>query len=160
MPANWPRLEVTFLVDENGILSVSAYEHRSNAEARIDVRPSYGLTDDEVERMVIESFEYAEEDLHQRQLIEARTDADQDLQALSKLLPNAEQFARDGKLGTSELEHIRDSLEALKRVRDGDDFRLIRQHNEALQGAARNLTALIMDQAARHALQGQTLEEA
>jgi molecular chaperone DnaK len=160
MPANWPRLEVTFLVDENGILSVSAYEHRSNAEARIDVRPSYGLTDDEVERMVIESFEHAEEDLRQRQLVEARGDADQDIQAIAKLLPDAEGFDRAGQLPAADLERIRAALAALKEARDGDDFRLIRTRDEALQHAARNLTALIMDQAARHALQGQTLEEA
>ena len=160
MPANWPRLEVTFLVDENGILSVSAYEHRSEAEARIEVRPSYGLTDDEVERMVIESFEYAESDLYARQLVEARSDADQNMQAALKQLPEAEEFARAGRLPAGDVAAIRSAVDALREVRDGDDFRLIRQRNEELDYAARNLVQIVMDQAAQAALKGRTLDEA
>ncbi len=160
MPANWPRLEVTFLVDENGILSVSAYEHRSEAEARIEVRPSYGLTDDEVERMVIESFEHAEEDLRHRQIVEARTDADQNLQAALKQLPEAEEYARAGLLPPGDVQAIRTAIDALRAVRDGEDYRLIRRRNEELDHAARNLVQIIMDRAARVALQGRTLDEA
>src|SRR5438045_6795895 len=76
MPAGLPRIEVKFLIDANGILHVSAREQRSGKEAEIQVQPSYGLTDDQVENMIIESFDQAEEDFRQRQIIEARSEAE------------------------------------------------------------------------------------
>src|SRR5580700_9542518 len=84
MPAGLPRIEVKFLIDANGILRVSAREQRSGKEAEIDVRPTYGLTDEQVENMLLESFDYAEEDFRQRQVIEARREADTILSALVK----------------------------------------------------------------------------
>ncbi len=76
MVAGMPRIEVKFLIDANGILRVSAREQRSGQEAEIDVKPTYGLTDEQVENMLLESFDYAEEDFRQRQIIEARREAD------------------------------------------------------------------------------------
>ena len=76
MPAGMPKIEVTFLIDANGILQVHAKELRTGKEAAIEVRPTYGLTEAEVERMVEESFEHAEADVSARLLIEARTEAD------------------------------------------------------------------------------------
>ena len=76
MPAGLPRIEVRFQIDANGILSVAARELRTGVEQAIDVKPSYGLTDDEVERMLIESFEHAEADFDARLLIEARNEAE------------------------------------------------------------------------------------
>ena len=70
MTAGMPRIEVKFLIDANGILHVTAREQRSGQEAEIEVQPSYGLTDEQVERMLLESFDYAEEDFRQRQVIE------------------------------------------------------------------------------------------
>ena len=84
MPAGLPRIEVKFLIDANGILHVSAREQRSGKEAEIEVQPSYGLTDEQVENMILESFDYAEEDFAQRQLIEARNEAKTILTALDK----------------------------------------------------------------------------
>ena len=84
MPAGLPRIEVKFLLDANGILHVSAREARSGKEAEIEVQPSYGLTDEQVESMILESFDYAEEDFRQRQVIEARNEADTILAALEK----------------------------------------------------------------------------
>ena len=84
MPAGLPRIEVRFLIDANGILHVSAREQRSGKEAEISVQPSYGLTDDQVENMILESFDYAEEDFRQRQVIEARNEANTILTALEK----------------------------------------------------------------------------
>src|SRR5205814_2247292 len=81
MPAGVPRLEVTFLIDANGILSVTARELRTGKESSIEVKPSYGLTDEEIEQMLIDSFELAEEDLARRQLVDARVEADQVLLA-------------------------------------------------------------------------------
>ena len=76
MPAGIPRIEVKFLIDANGILHVSAREQRSGKEAEIEVQPSYGLTDEQVENMILESFDTAEEDFRQRQVIEARNEAE------------------------------------------------------------------------------------
>ena len=85
MPAGLPRIEVKFLIDANGILHVSAREQRSGKEAEIEVQPSYGLTDEQVESMILESFDSAEEDFRQRQLIEARNEAETILSALEKV---------------------------------------------------------------------------
>ena len=76
MPAGMPKIEVTFLIDANGILQAHAREIRTAKEASIEVRPTYGLTEDEVARMVEESFAHAEEDVNARLLIETRTEAD------------------------------------------------------------------------------------
>jgi Fe-S protein assembly chaperone HscA len=160
MPAGFPRLEVTFLVDENGILSVSAYEHRSQAEARIEVRPSYGLTDDEVERMVIESFEHAESDLRTRQLVEARVEADQVIKATEKQLPAAEEFVRTGTMAQADLDRIRRTLAELAESTASEDHRLIRDRIETLDAASRGLAALVMDKAVKEAIEGRTLDEA
>ena len=84
MPAGLPRIEVKFLIDANGILHVSARELRSGKEAEIEVQPSYGLTDEQVENMILESFDYAEDDFRQRQVIEARNEAETMLTALEK----------------------------------------------------------------------------
>ena len=84
MPAGLPRIEVKFLIDANGILHVSAREQRSGKGAEIEVQPSYGLTDEQVEGMLLESFDFAEEDFRQRQVIEARREADTIFSALEK----------------------------------------------------------------------------
>ena len=86
MPAGLPRIEVRFQIDANGILSVAARELRTGVEQAIDVTPSYGLTDEEVERMLIESFEHAEADFDARLLIDARNEAETVVQATEKSL--------------------------------------------------------------------------
>src|SRR2546422_7751205 len=84
MPAGLPRVEVRFLIDANGILHVTAREQRSGKQAEVEVQPSYGLTDDQVESMILESFDNAEEDFRRRQAIEARNEAETILAALGK----------------------------------------------------------------------------
>src|SRR5207302_7315528 len=84
MAAGLPRIEVRFLIDANGILNVTAREQRSGKEAEISVQPSYGLTDNQVESMILDSFDYAEEDFRERQLIEARNEAETIRSALEK----------------------------------------------------------------------------
>ena len=81
-PAGVPRIEVTFLIDANGILNVTARDERTGREHSVDIKPSYGLTDDEIERMLEESIDFGEQDIEQRLLIAARNDADQLLGAL------------------------------------------------------------------------------
>src|ERR1044072_8480316 len=86
MPAGLARVQVQFQIDANGILSVPARELRTDIEQTIEVKPSYGLTDDEVERMLLDSFEHAEADFEARLLIEARNEADNAIQATEKSL--------------------------------------------------------------------------
>src|SRR6202040_2444896 len=122
MTAGMPRIEVKFLIDANGILRVSAREQRSGQEAEIDVQPTYGLTDEQVENMLLESFDYAEEDFRQRQVIEARREADTILTVLAKEKKN-----RAWQELTSEERRKVETLEkALIAVKDGDDYHAIR----------------------------------
>ena len=107
MPAGMPRVQVQFQIDANGILSVTARELRTDVEQTIEVKPSYGLTDDEVERMLVESFEHAEADFAARLLIDARNEAETVVHATEKSLRSPE-FAEIAKteLAPGERERI------------------------------------------------------
>ena len=143
MPAGLPRIEVKFLIDANGILHVSAREVRSGKEAEIEVQPSYGLTDEQVENMILESFDYAEEDFRQRQVIEARNEADTILAALEKgrKSPAWEQLTSRERNNIGKLET------ALRAVMPQDDYQAIRTAIDALNQATMRLAELMMDTA-------------
>ncbi|MBI3646074.1 MAG: Fe-S protein assembly chaperone HscA [Acidobacteriales bacterium] len=155
MPAGMPRIEVKFLIDANGILQVSAREQRSGQEAQIAVQPSYGLTDEQVENMLLESFDYAEEDFRQRQVIEARREADTILMALAKGKKN--EAWRD--LTSDERRRIETLERALGAVQEGDDYQAIRKGIDALNQATMRLAELMMDSAVTTALKGKTMDE-
>src|ERR1039457_6566503 len=156
MPAGLPRIEVKFLIDANGILSVSAREQRSGQEAEIDVQPSYGLTDEQVENMLLESFDYAEEDFRQRQIIEARREADTILIALAKGKRNQawQELTNDERRNVEALDT------ALAAVKDGEDYKAIRKAIDALNQGTTRLAELMMDSAVSTALKGKTMYEA
>jgi molecular chaperone DnaK (HSP70) len=156
MPAGLPRIEVKFLLDANGILHVSAREARSGKEAEIEVQPSYGLTDEQVENMILESFDYAEEDFAKRQVIEARNEANTILSALEKARtsPAWQQLTSRERDDISKLEN------ALRAVMGVDDYQAIRSAVEALNQATRRLAELMMDSAVSTALKGKTMEAA
>src|SRR6202795_4262854 len=122
MAAGIPRVEVKFLIDANGILHVSAREQRSGKEAEIEVQPSYGLTDEQVESMILDSFDSAEEDFRQRQLIEARNETTTILAALDK----GKKSAAWGHLTTDEKKKIAKMEKALAAVKAEDDYQAIR----------------------------------
>ena len=113
MSAGLPRIEVKFLIDANGILQVSAREQRSGKQAEIEVKPTYGLTDEQVESMILESFDYAEADIEQRQLIEAKNEANTILAAVDKAPshPAWEQLTDNER---TKIILLRDELAALK----------------------------------------------
>jgi molecular chaperone DnaK (HSP70) len=156
MAAGMPRIEVKFLIDANGILHVSAREQRSGKEAEIDVQPSYGLTDEQVESMILDSFDYAEEDFRQRQLVEARTEAQTILAALEK----GQQSPAWGQLTSSEKKQIAKLEKALGEVRGEDDYPAIRKAIDALNQGTMRLAELMMDSAVSTALKGKTMDEA
>jgi molecular chaperone DnaK len=156
MSAGLPRIEVKFLIDANGILHVSAKEQRSGKQAEIEVKPTYGLTDEQVETMILESFDYADEDFHVRQVIEARNEADSILAAVEK----APQHEAWQQLTAEERNEIARLDHALVAVKQGDDLPAIRQATEALDKATRRFAELMMEQAVSSAIQGETMESA
>jgi molecular chaperone DnaK len=155
MTAGMPRIEVKFLIDANGILRVSAREQRSGQEAEIDVQPTYGLTDEQVENMLLESYDYAEEDFRQRQVIESRREADTMLIALAKGKRNHawQELANEERRNVEALE------KALIEVKDGDDYRAIRSGIDVLNEATMRLAELMMDTAVSTALKGKTMDD-
>ena len=155
MPAGLPRIEVKFLIDANGILHVSAREQRSGKEADIKVQPSYGLTDDQVESMILESFDYAERDFAQRQVIEARNEANTILTALEKGRNNPAWQ----KLSATEREQVSKLETALRSVMEQDDYKAIRDGVDALNQGTMRLAELMMDSAVSDALKGKKMEE-
>ena len=155
MPAGMPRIEVTFLIDANGILQVNARELRTGKAASIAVKPSYGLTDAEVERMIEESFVHAEEDVASRLLIEARNEADTVIRATERALGQG-----SGLIGQEETAQINGALAALKAARDGSDRDAIRAATERLNQATLHLAEVLMDSALKEALTAKRVTEA
>jgi Fe-S protein assembly chaperone HscA len=160
MPAGMPRIEVRFQIDANGILSVSARELRTSIEQTIEVKPSYGLTDQEVERMLIESFEHAEADFEARLLIEARNEAETVILATEKALRRSdfEQIAAES-LEPGERAQIESALADARRVIAGDDREQIQQKTEALNKATRHLAEVVMNRSVREALAGKNVKD-
>ena len=155
MPAGLPRIEVSFLIDANGILNVTAKELRSGTQASVEVRPTYGLTETEVERMIEESFEFAEQDVRARMLIEARNEADTVLRATEKALGQGA-----GLIPAEEIQRIREVETALRAARDGDDVDRLREATDRLNQATEHLAELLMDSALRVALLHRRVTEA
>ncbi len=154
MPAQLAQVDVTFLVDANGLLTVTAREQRSGQEARVTVQPGHGLTEDEVERLVLESVEFAREDFNARRLIELRNKADAELRHTEKAL------AAEGA-GLSEEERARVEA-AVPRVRQaigGDDVDRLQEALDELGKAAAPLAERMMNAVVRATLAGKTMEE-
>ncbi len=156
MAAGMARIEVKFLIDANGILSVSAREQRSGKEAEIQVQPSYGLTDEQVESMILDSFDSAEEDFRKRQVIEARNEAGTILAALEK----GRQSPAWGALTSDEKKKIAKLEKALIAVKAEEDYQAIRKAIDVLNQATTRLAELMMDSAVSTALKGKTMDEA
>jgi Fe-S protein assembly chaperone HscA len=154
-PAGLPRIEVKFLIDANGILQVAAKDMRTGEGHSIEVQPSYGINDSEIERMLEESIEYAEQDFAERQLIEARTESEAILAATAKALANPQVAALSAEEGTK----IAASMAALKEAAAGNDYKLIRKRIDELNHATEHLAELLMNSAVSTALEGRRLAE-
>jgi Fe-S protein assembly chaperone HscA len=141
MPAGLPLIEVKFLIDADGILNVSAQEQRTGQFQSVEVKPTYGLTDDEVEHMILDSFEHAESDIEAREVIEARIEAERVLRATAKSIEKQE-FAA---LPEGERSGINAAYDDLREKIKINDHRAIREAIERLDQATHHLAEIIMN---------------
>ena len=154
MPAGLPKVEVSFLINADGILTVRAKELRSGVEQSIEVKPQYGLTDDEVEKMLQDSITYAKDDIKLRALVEARTEGEQILQTTEKFIAKNASL-----LSPQELKDTADMMQALQLSLTMEDKDLIHQRIEALNEISRPYAERAMDQAVSGALKGKNIQE-
>jgi len=154
LPAGVPRIEVTFLIDANGILNVKASDMRTGQSQSIEVKPSYGLSDNEVERMIEDSFKFAQEDVSARKLIEARLDA-------AALFTTTEKSLAEGGTLISEKDAaaVRVALAALNAAKEGNDPKAIRARMAELEEAAKPLSVAMLDNSLKRGLQGKKVSE-
>jgi Fe-S protein assembly chaperone HscA len=155
VPAGFARIEVRFLIDANGILSVTARDQRSGKEQSVEVKPSYGLTDEQVEGMILESFEKAEQDFKERQVREARVEADAILAATEK----AKRSDAYLELADEERAGIDRAVNELMVVYHHDDHELILEKIAQLNDATGTLAENMMNTAVRGALKGTNIED-
>jgi molecular chaperone DnaK/molecular chaperone HscA len=155
MTAGMPRIEVKFLIDADGILSASAQEQRTGIYQSIEVKPTYGLTDEQVEQMILESFEYAEADIEARLVIEARNEAETVLNATMKGLAD-EQYVN---LSDEEKNEIAAATKNLRERMRTNDHHAIREAIEMLGNATMHLAELIMNAAIGKALKDKRVKE-
>jgi molecular chaperone DnaK len=154
LPAGVPRIEVTFLIDANGILNVKASDMRTAQSQSIEVKPSYGLSDQEVEQMIEDSFKFATDDVNARKLIEARLDA-------GALITTTEKSLGEGShlIAPTEVDSIRRALSTLTTARDGNDPKTIRARMADLEQAAKPLSVAMLDDSLKRSLQGKKVSE-
>jgi molecular chaperone DnaK len=154
LPAGIPRIEVTFLIDQNGILRVEATEARSGVEASIEVVPSHGLTSEEVERMLLESVDKAEEDLHARRMIDLRTSGEVLVRATERSIETL-----GSRLPDALIADVRASVEEVRRALEGSDPAVAQAAVDRLGAVTLPIAEMQMNDFARHVLQGRKLSE-
>ena len=149
MPAGLPKVEVTFLIDADGILKVSATELRSGVAQSIDVKPQYGLTDEEVEKMLLDSLTHAKDDIKTRALVEATTEAQQMLDTTEKFLRKHRSLLTDDEvaLTTTHMQQLLDAINAKDKDR-------IHNETEILNDVSRPYAERVMDAALKDAMKG------
>ena len=155
MTAGAARIRVTYQVDADGLLSVSARELACGVESSVEIKPSYGLTDSEIERMLRDSLSHAREDMESRQLREQRVEAARQIEAVEAAL--AEDGAR--LLNQQEQHDIRVALDVIKAVQNDNDYRVIKRAIEKLEKASAEFAVRRMNASIKHALAGHKLEE-
>ncbi len=153
MPAGLPKVEISFLINADGILVVNAKELRSGVEQSIEVKPQYGLTDEDVEKMLLDSMEHAKEDMDLRALTEAKTEAEQLLQTTEKFLQK--NFAA---LTKKEITATSLAMQALQLALDMNDKNLVQTKTEELNDISRPYAERIMDEAIQKNLAGNKID--
>lgn len=154
MPAGLPKIDIQFFLDADGILKVTAKELRSGVEQTIDIQPSYGLTDDEVEKRLLESIQFAKEDMETRLLLEAQEEAKQILYTTEKFLKNHKDL-----LTTEEISGTHKFMEKLSSVLNSKDKNIIHQAIEELNEFCKPFAHRVMNTAIHQALSGKNINE-
>jgi molecular chaperone HscA len=154
MPAGLAKVEVSFLINADGILNVKAKELRSGVEQSIEVKPQYGLTDAEVEKMLMESIQHASHDIKVRALVEAKTEAQMLIDTTQKFLTKNSEF-----LLPEEIEATNKAIEDLKSVFESADKDLIHQKTEDLNEISRPYAERVMDMAISKAMSGKSIKD-
>ena len=160
MPSGMPRVQVQFQIDANGILSVTARELRTEIEQTIEVKPSYGLTDEEVERMLVDSFEHAEADFAARLLIDARNEAEAVIRATEKSMASPDFPAiAQSELKAGEQKRIEQAMAALRHVLTSSDRAAILQWTKVLNDNTQHLAEVMMNRSVQAALSGRNVDD-
>jgi molecular chaperone HscA len=152
MPAGLPKVEISFLIDADGILKVSATELRSGVVQSIDVKPQYGLTDEQVEKMLMDSLTHAKDDIQLRALVEASTEAEQMLDVTRKFLDKHKALLTADEMQTTHhhIQLLRDAITAKDKDR-------IQRETEALNDISRPYAERVMDAALKDAMKGKKI---
>lgn len=154
MPAGLPKVDINFLLNADGILKVQAIELRSGVKQEVEVKPTYGLTDDEVERMLLDSIAHAKEDVDQRMLIEARTEGEQMVYTAENFLKKNAEY-----LEIHEINKTQSYIDALKEALVSLDKNNILNAVDALNEYTRPFAERVMDMAVSHAMKGKKIDE-
>ena len=154
MPAGLAKVEISFLINADGILNVKAKELRSGVEQSIEVKPQYGLTDVEVEKMLMESIQHASEDIKIRALVEAKTEAQQLIDTTQKFLNKNAEF-----LLTEEITKTTKAIDDLRSAFDLENKDLIHQKTESLNEISRPYAERVMDLAISKAMSGKSIKD-
>ncbi|ELW9443241.1 Fe-S protein assembly chaperone HscA [Pluralibacter gergoviae] len=154
LPAGGAHIRVTFQVDADGLLSVTAMEKSTGVESSIQVKPSYGLTDTEIASMIQDSMSYADQDVRARMLAEQKVEAARVLESLNGALA-----ADAGLLSQQEREHIDAAAAALQTAASGEDADAIKEAIKNIDTQTQDFAARRMDQSVRKALKGQSVDE-
>jgi molecular chaperone DnaK (HSP70) len=155
-PAGLARIEVKFLIDANGILQVAAKDLRTQTQHSIEVQPSYGISDVDIEKMLEDSIEYAEQDLTERQVIEARTEAEAILKATAKALRDPSAAAT---VSENERRAIETAVSDVQAAIAGTDYKRMRAKIDELNAATNHLAENLMNGALQTAFEGKNLDE-
>ncbi|MBN3563980.1 Fe-S protein assembly chaperone HscA [Aliamphritea spongicola] len=155
MAAGAAKIRVSFQVDADGLLSVSAKELSSGVVSEIQVKPSYGLADNEIADMLKASYSNAEEDMHARSLREQQVEADRILISLEQAI----EADGDVLLSAEELQHLREQMALLLQLRHGTNYKLIEKGVKELAKASDFFAARRMDLSIKEALKGQSVDD-
>lgn len=153
MPAGFPKVDINFLLNADGILRIQAVELRSGVKQEVDIKPTYGLTDQEVEKMLFDSITHAKEDVTQRMIIEARTEGEQMVYTAERFIEKNKQY-----FSIEEISKTQQFIQALKEALTSGDKDLIHKKIDELNEFTRPFAERLMDQAIGQAMKGKAIE--
>jgi len=153
MPAGFPKVDINFLLNADGILKIQAVELRSGVKQEVEVKPTYGITDDQVEQMLMDSITHAKDDVSQRMLIEARTEGEQMVYTVERFLQK-----NSDHLSTTEIAETNKYLNILKDSLNSGDKDLIHKAIDAVNEFTRPFAERLMDVAISVAMKGKSIE--